>query len=286
MKTVSEFLKVMQNIYEPISVKIQKIQEYSESVKLFRLAKLDGSAFPLNEKGLVFMPGQFILAGMWGYGESPFGPASHPNDSSCIEIIVRKVGQVTSAFHSLKEGDELTLRGPYGNGYPVDFFSGKDVILVTGGCGIPPIASLIEHIISNRNDFGEVHLLYGATTPDDLLMKDRMNEWRKKINVVLTVDKPACNWDGNTGFVTDCLEHLKINPANTVAAMCGPGPMISAIENLLNPIGIPDRRIFVSMERKMQCGVGRCQHCVCGDKYVCTDGPVFNLDEIDKAWDK
>lgn len=276
----------MQNIYEPIPVKIQKIEKYSDDVKLFRMAKLNGSPFPLNKNGLVFMPGQFILAGLWGYGESPFGPASHPNDSSCMEIVVRKVGQVTSALHSLKEGDELTLRGPYGNGYPIDFFRGKDVILITGGCGIPPIASLVEYIISNRSDFLEVNLLYGATTPEDLLMKERMNEWKKRINVTLTVDKPACNWDGNTGFVTDCLEHLKINSANTVVAMCGPGPMVNAIENLLNPMGIPDRRIFVSMERKMQCGVGRCQHCVCGDKYVCVDGPVFNLDEIDKAWDK
>lgn len=275
----------MQNIYEPIPVKIQKIEKYSDSVRLLRLAKLDGGAFPLNSGGLVFTPGQFVLAGVWGYGESPFGPASHPNDSSCVEIIVRKVGQVTSALHSLKEGDELTLRGPYGNGYPIDFFRGKDVILITGGCGIPPIASLVEYIISNRSDFGEVHLLYGATTPEELLMKERMNEWKKRISVTLTVNKPACNWDGNTGLVTDCLDHLKINPANTVVAMCGPGPMVSAIENLLNPIGIPDRRIFVSMERKMQCGVGRCQHCVCGDKYVCADGPVFNLDEIDKAWD-
>jgi len=276
----------MRNIYEPIPVKIQKIEEHSDNVKLFRLAKLDGSAFPQNKDGLTFVPGQFVLAGVWGYGESPFGPASHPNDSSCIEIVVRKVGQVTSALHSLSDGDELTLRGPYGNGYPLDFFAGKDIILVTGGCGIPPIASLIEYISSNRSDFGEVHLLYGAATPEDLLMKDRMNDWRKKIDVILTVDKPVCNWEGNTGMVTDCLEHLKINPANTVAAMCGPGPMIDAIENLLNPMGISDRRIFVSRERKMQCGVGRCQHCVCGDKYVCTDGPVFNLDEIDKAWGK
>ncbi|MCR4284222.1 MAG: FAD/NAD(P)-binding protein [Parcubacteria group bacterium] len=276
----------MQNIYEPIPVKIQKIEIYSGDVKLFRMAKLDGSPFPLNQNGLVFVPGQFVLAGLWGYGESPFGPASHPNDSSCIEVVVRKVGQVTSALHSLEEGDELTLRGPYGNGYPIDFFREKDVILITGGCGIPPIASLVEYIISNRSDFGEVNLLYGATTPEDLLMKERMNEWKRRINVTLTVDKPACNWDGNTGFVTDCLEHLKINSANTVVAMCGPGPMVDAIENLLNPMGIPDRRIFVSMERKMQCGVGRCQHCVCGDKYVCVDGPVFNLDEIDKAWDK
>ncbi len=276
----------MQNIYEPIPVKIQKIEEYSDTVRLFRLAKTDGEPFSFNEDGLVFVPGQFVLAGVWGYGESPFGPASHPRDSSCLEIVVRKVGQTTSALHALSEGDELTLRGPYGNGYPIDFFRGKDIVLVTGGCGIPPIASLIEYIVSDKDDFGAVHLLYGASTPDDLLMKERMNDWRKKINVILTVDKPVCNWEGNTGMVTDCLEHLKINPANTVVAMCGPGPMVDAIENLLNPMGISDRRIFVSMERKMQCGVGRCQHCVCGDKYVCADGPVFNLDEIDKAWDK
>jgi NAD(P)H-flavin reductase len=275
----------MKNIYEPIPVKIVKIEEHSSSVKLFRFKRKDGKHFTLRKDGMVFTPGQFVLVGIWGYGESPFGPASDPRDPRHLEVVVRRVGQLTSALHSKKVGDEVTLRGPYGNGYPINFFKNKDILLITGGCGIPPIASLVEYIFDNRDDFGRVHLLYGALTPTELLMKKRMKEWKKKINIILTVDKPSCDWEGKKGRVTECLGDLAINPVNTVVAMCGPGPMVSAIENLLNPIGIPDRKIFVSMERKMACGVGRCQHCVTGTKYVCTDGPVFNLDQIDKNWD-
>ena len=275
----------MKNIYEPIPVKIADIEEYSENVKLFRLERADKKDFPKSKDNFVFTPGQFVLVGIWGWGESPFGPASDPGDSTHMNIVVRKTGQLTSALHQRKKGDEITLRGPYGNGYPIKFFTGKDILLITGGCGIPPIASLIEYIVLNRDDFGQVHLLYGAATPSDLLMKNRMKVWEKSIDIALVVDKPACDWEGRTGRVTECLKDLKINPANTVAAMCGPGPMVNAIENLLNPMGVPDRRIFVSMERKMQCGVGKCQHCVTGGKYVCADGPVFNLDQIDKNWD-
>lgn len=275
----------MQNVYEPIPVRITDIENHSESVRLFRLERTDKKRFPIRKDGFVFTPGQFVLAGVWGWGESPFGPASDPRDSTHINIVTRKTGQLTSVLFKMKKGDEMTLRGPYGNGYPIKFFTGKDVILITGGCGIPPIASLLEYIVLNREEFGLVHLFYGAATPSELLMKNRMKIWKKSINIVLTVDKPACDWEGKTGRVTECLTDLKINPGNTVAAMCGPGPMINAIENLLNPMGIPDRRIFVAMERKMQCGVGKCQHCVTGSKYVCMDGPVFNLDEIDKNWD-
>ncbi|MFQ5584364.1 MAG: FAD/NAD(P)-binding protein [Calditrichia bacterium] len=276
----------MQNIYRPIQVIIEKIEEHSSNVKLFRLKREDGKNFPRSKEGMVFVPGQFVLIGAWGYGESPFGPASDPLDSSHIDAVVRNTGgSITSALHSLKKGDLITLRGPYGKGYPIKFFVGKDILLITGGCGIPPIASLIDYIVLNRRKFGQVHLIYGAATPDDLLMKKKMRHWKKVISVMLTVDKPTCNWEGESGRVTECIADLKINPANTVAAMCGPGPMMDAIENLLNPMGIPDKRIFVSMERKMQCGVGKCQHCVTGDKYVCADGPVFSLDEIDKNWD-
>ncbi|MBI5046085.1 MAG: FAD/NAD(P)-binding protein [Candidatus Niyogibacteria bacterium] len=275
----------MQNIYAPISVKIAKIEEHSPSVKLFRLKRTDGKKFSAQKNGLIFTPGQFVLAGVWGYGEAPFGPASDPLNRNHIDIVVRKIGQTTSALHHMKEGSKITLRGPYGNGYPIENFLGKDIIMITGGCGLPPIAALIEYIINNRAKFGIVHLLYGASTPPDLLMKNRMKFWQKNIQIMLTVDKPICNWEGRTGLISECLLELKINPANTMVAMCGPGPMVNALEHLLNPMGISDKRIFISMERKMQCGVGRCQHCVTGNKYVCADGPVFNLDEIDKNWD-
>ena len=274
----------MQNIYLPTKVKILKIEELSPTVKLFRLAKLKGR-FEKNENGLSFIPGQFVLIGKIGWGESPFGPASSPYENDYIEIAVRKTGDVSSMMHNLKVGDKIDFRGPYGNGFPLDFIEGKDIVMATGGCGIPPIAALIEYIIKNIRKFNNVYLLYGAKTPEEILMKEKIKEWEKSINVMLSVDKPAERWTGYTGFVSDLVPKIKINPQNAVATMCGPGPMMNALENILRPLGISDRRIFVSMERKMQCGVGKCQHCTTGEKYVCQDGPVFYFDQIDKNWD-
>ena len=274
----------MQNIYLPTKVKILKIEELSPTVKLFSLAKLKGK-FEKNEDGLSFIPGQFVLAGKIGWGESPFGPASSPYENDYIEIAVRKTGDVSSMMHNLKVGDKIDFRGPYGNGFPLDFIEGKDIVMATGGCGIPPIAALIEYIIKNIRKFNNVYLLYGAKTPEEILMKEKIKEWEKSINVMLSIDKPMEGWTGYTGFVSDLVPKIKIDPQNAVATMCGPGPMMNALENILRPLGISDRRIFVSMERKMQCGVGKCQHCTTGEKYVCQDGPVFYFDQIDKNWD-
>ncbi|MEW5907922.1 MAG: FAD/NAD(P)-binding protein [Patescibacteria group bacterium] len=279
----------MPNIYLPTIVKITKIEEHSPTVKLFRLEKKKGE-FAKNANGLVFVPGQFVLVGKIGYGEAPFGPCSSPYEDKYIEIAVRKTGAVTNHLHSLKEKEEIALRGPYGKGFPLDFIEGKDLVAVTGGCGIPPIASLMEYIIKNniknKEKFGRIYLLYGARSPEEILMKNKIEEWKKEgINIILTIDKPAPGWNGHIGFVTDLVKEIKIDEANACATMCGPGPMMDALEKVLRPLGISDRRIFVSMERKMQCGIGKCQHCTTGDKYVCLDGPVFYYDQIDKNWD-
>lgn len=266
----------MNNLYLPKQVKITRVEMLSPTTKLLRLET--------NLAG--FIPGQFVLAGLWGYGEAPFGLTSSPYEKKFADIVVRNTGGlVTSALQNLKEGNELTLRGPYGNGFPLSFFEGKDIVMATGGSGIPPIASLIEYVIKNRKKFGRVYLLYGARSPEELLLKNKLREWRKDINVILTIDQPHPDWNGHVGFITDIIPEIEIDSKTAVAAMCGPGPMTNALEKILRPLGISDRRIFVSTERKMQCGIGKCQHCAIGDKYVCTDGPVFNFDEIDKAWD-
>jgi NAD(P)H-flavin reductase len=274
----------MENPLRPIKVKIIKLKDMSSEVKLFRL-KVTGEKFPLNKDGLVFIPGQFVIVGLWGYGEAPFGLASSPFEQDFVEIGVRKVGVVTGALHHLEEEDEMTMRGPYGNGYPLDFFVGKDLVLVTGGCGIPPIAALIEYICAKREKFGRVYLLYGAATSKDLLFKEHYATWEKSIEVILTVDKKTPDWKGHVGLVSELVRDIKITPRNTVCAMCGPGPMTKALANILRPLGVSDRRIFVSEERRMNCGIGKCQHCTTGDKYVCIDGPVFNYDQVQGNWD-
>jgi NAD(P)H-flavin reductase len=272
------------NLYKPFRVKIDKIEDHSPGVKLFRLRKKKGK-FEKNENSLVFNPGQFVLASYMGYGEAPFGVASSPFETDYMDILVNKVGTLTSAIHKLKENDEMFIRGPYGNGFPLNFIRGKEIIMITGGCGIPPMAALTNYIIRNREDFGRVYLLYGAGKPDELLLRDQLERWKEAIKVLLTVDEPDDKWQDNVGLVTDLVDEVKINYKNTVAVMCGPGPMLRGVEKVLRPLGVSDRRIFVSMERRMQCGIGKCQHCVSGDKYVCQDGPVFNFDEMEKGWD-
>lgn len=264
------------NIYLPQKVKVAKIEKISPDVKLFRLEKPGKFSF---------LPGQFALLGLWGYGEAPFAIASSPYQKN-IEFVVRNTkGKVTQALHDLKNNSFITLRGPLGNGFPVSFFEGKDVVMIAGGYGIPSIASLTEHLIKNRKKFGRVYLLYGARTPEDILLQKKIKEWRKSINVILTIDKPQPAWRECVGLVCDLIQKIEVSPTNTVAAMCGPGPMTDAMEKVLRPLGISDRRIFVNLERKMQCGAGKCQHCTTGEKYVCLDGPVFYFDEIDKNWD-
>lgn len=274
----------MSNIYEPEKVRIIKIEPQSEDAKLLRLEKKGG--FAKNEQGLVFNPGQFVLAGAFGYGEAPFGAASPPYESRYLDLVIRKVGALTEYLHQVQPGDEIFLRGPYGNGFPMDFMRGKDIVMVTGGCGIPPIAAMIEYLIVNKKDYGRPYLIYGAKTPQGILLKEKLKAWEREIKVILTVDQPDKEWSGAVGLVTELISGIEIDGQNAVAAMCGPGPMTEALEKILRPLGISDRRIFVNMERKMQCGVGRCQHCTVGDKYVCHHGPVFNFDEIDKAWDR
>jgi sulfhydrogenase subunit gamma (sulfur reductase) len=255
----------MENLYKPQKVKILKTENLSPTVKLFRI----GFFSP-------FIPGQFFLLGRVGYGEAPFGALSSPYQNKYLEFAIRKAGNTTAFLHSLKAGEEIEIRGPYGNGFDLKFIEQKDIVMVTGGSGIPPIASLAEHIVKNREKFGNVYLLYGAKTEEELLLKDRMERWQRSEIKVLTLAG---------GIVTDLLKEMKVNEQDACAVMCGPGPMADAVEKIIRPLGISDRRIFVSLERKMQCGIGKCQHCTTGKKYVCLDGPVFYYDEIEKNYD-
>lgn len=274
------------NIYLPQQVKITRIEQQSPTVKLFRLSPISRN-FKKNREGMIFIPGQFILVGNIGYGESAFGPLSSPYESEFIEIAARNTGgNVTNYLHSLNEGEIITLRGPYGNGFPLEFLGNKDVIAATGGCGIPPIAALIEYAIKNRENFGGIYLLYGAKNPEELLLKSKYENWKsKRIKIILTIDKTSPSWNGNVGFVSDMIKNINLNPLNSAVIMCGPGPMMDAMEHIFKPLGVSDRKIFVNMERKIQCGIGKCQHCTTGSKYVCLDGPVFYYDQVENNWD-
>lgn len=276
----------MENIYLPQKVIVADIEEQSPTVKLFRLKKEKGN-FELNDKKMSYIPGQFVIVGQIGYGEAPYGLLSSPYQNEYFEIAVRKTGGlVTNYLHSVKVGDSITLRGPYGNGFPLGFFEIKDIVLATGGCGIPPIAGLIEHIIHDRERFGDVHLIYGSKNPEEILLKKRLEEWKQKdINVLLTIDKPDPTWNGHVGFVADLAKEIKINPDRTMIMMCGPGPMVNSLLKVFLPLGVSAKDILTSEERKMQCGIGKCQHCTTGSKYVCLNGPVFSYEQIQQNHD-
>jgi sulfhydrogenase subunit gamma (sulfur reductase) len=255
----------MENIYLPKTVKIKKVEALSPTVKLFRL-----------EPGIGFIPGQFFMLGKIGYGEAPFEILSSPYEKKYMEFAIRAAGNLTNFLHTVKSGDEIEIRGPFGNGFPLDFMENKDIVMVSGGSGIPPISALTEYIIHNREKFKNVYLLYGSKTEDEILLKDRFENWEKNGVRVLTLAG---------GFVTELVKDIDVDEQNAVCLMCGPGPMTDAVEKVIRPLGISDRRIFVSIERRMQCGIGKCQHCTTGTKYACIDGPVFYYDEIDKNHD-
>jgi len=275
------------NSYLPVEVKIIKIEQQSPTIKLIRIKKTKG-LFPRNSLGMTFIPGQFVMLGLWGYGEAPFDPASSPFEDKFLDMLIANVGTLTSAIHKLKTGDKLTLRGPYGNGYPLEVLrgsAGKDLLMIAGGYAIASIGALAEYLLIHRQKFNNLYLLYGASDPQNILFKNQLKKWGKKIKVLLTVDKPLPGWKGSVGLVSELIKEVKINPSNTVAIMAGPDVMMKALEKILIPLGVSSHKIYFNQTRKMQCGVGKCQHCVIGDKYVCKDGPVFCCDEINKYWD-
>jgi len=260
------------NIYIPLSGKIEKITQLSSDVRLFKI-KTD---VPID-----YIPGQFFMVSVWGAGEVPISVASLPEKNRTIEFCIRKIGGVTSAIHSLDTGHTIGLRGPYGNGFPVDMSKGRDVVLVAGGIGIAPIRPLMQQFIKNRQEVGKVTLLYGSRTPDEIIFRDEVEDWEKNgITVVLTVDKGNDNWNGNIGLVTRFWPEVRTNFKKAVAYICGPEVMIKAAMQDLFFLGMPDEKIITTLEAHMKCGVGKCGHCYAGPKYICADGPVFSYREI------
>jgi NAD(P)H-flavin reductase len=223
------------------------------------------------------------MAGLPGYGEGPFSICSEPDPiAKGIEFCIRAVGNLTNAMHRLKKGDTLWVRGPFGRGFSVSEFSGKDIVFVAGGIGIVPMRSLIKAVISLGNaDKGGITLICGAKTPEELLFAGEMEEWvRKGVDLRLTIDKPSPGWKGNVGVVTTMLQGLKLRPERTMAVIIGPPVMYKFVILGLREKGIPYENMLVSLERRMKCGVGKCGHCQIQSVYCCQEGPVFRLSEL------
>jgi len=243
-------------------------------------------AFKFNEKGLDFdfLPGQFVEVSLFGFGEVPLGLASSPTRRETIEVSVKRMGQVTSQIHKLTSGDTIGIRGPYGNGWPLDMLHGQHILIIGGGIGLSPLRSLIDYIMDKRDEFGDMKILYGSRTPGDLVYKNLLRSWNEDATteVFCTVDIGTADWEGDVGVVTALFEKANISPENTIVITCGPPIMIKFVTMGLERLGFSDTEIITSMEKMMKCGVGKCGHCNLGSKYVCLDGPVFSYHELKK----
>jgi len=269
-------------IHVPRSATIKKITPFNELDSLFEI-ELD------DKKPLGHKPGQFVEVSIFGYGEAPFGISTPPGNTPVFEIMVRQVGNVTKKLCSLKPGDKVGIRGPLGNGFDVKSFEGKTLLFTSGGTGMVPMRSLINYVLDSkqRDKFKEIIILYGAKRPKEITFLGDVDRWKKirDVQCELTVDRcePSECWDGCTGLITTLFPKIqadKLDTKNTIAVVIGPPVMYKFVIKCLQTLGIPNENIYVSLERRMKCGVAKCGHCQINGIYVCKEGPVFNYEKL------
>ena len=229
-----------------------------------------------------FKPGQFNMLYVYGLGEVPISISGDPGHPGKMVHTVRAYGSVTSKMMHLKKGDGLGVKGPLGNGWPIEKLSGQDILLCAGGIGLAPLRPVIYYILAQRERYGQVTLLYGERTPADLIYRRQIEKWRGRfdVDIHITVDSARGGWHGNVGVVTSLIPRIRCDPANTFALICGPEIMMAYTIEALNHRGLADKQIYISMERNMKCGVGFCGHCQLGPIFICKDGPVFLFSEV------
>jgi NAD(P)H-flavin reductase len=261
----------------PRPTEITRVIRETPDTLTFRLAP---------EGGHPFVPGQFNMLYLRGVGELPISISGDPAEPDVLQHTIRAVGGVSIAMQALRKGDRLGVRGPYGNAWPVEEARGKDVLIVAGGLGLAPLRPAIHHLVANRAQYRRVGLLYGARTPEDMLYPRELERWAAKdVWVQTTVDRRQIGWSGNVGVVTSLFRNLSLDPACTVAMVCGPEVMMRFAIRDLAALGLPPDAMWVSMERNMKCGVGLCGGCQYGPLHVCKDGPVFRFDRVAHLFD-
>ncbi|MDP8217184.1 MAG: FAD/NAD(P)-binding protein [Candidatus Theseobacter exili] len=264
------------DIYLPEMATVVKAESMTE-MEYFLELKMDSG----NDLG--HMPGQFAEISIPGIGEAPISVSSSPTQRGSFEMVVRKVGNVSNAIHGLKPDDKVGVRGPYGTNFPVeDAMKGKDILFVCGGIGLVPVRSVINYVLDNRKDYGNVTILVGTKSPSERLFLDDINKWKSRddITFIETVDRKDETWTGNIGVITTLFPKISINPANTVTIICGPPIMYKFVILELEKLGMADENVYVSLERRMKCGVGKCGHCQINGLYTCVDGPVFRFADV------
>jgi NAD(P)H-flavin reductase len=270
------------NIYLPSIAVIDEIRDEINEVKTFFYHFEDKEQ---EKKFKAFMPGQFAMVSIFGAGEIALSLPSSPTEDRLF-FTSRQVGGVTKAMHSLKRGDTFAVRGPYGNGFPMKHYEGQNLIIVAGGIGLIPLRSVIMYALHNRSRYEKIQVFYGSRTPKDLMYTENLKQWQSNngFECYLTVDKADEAWKGNVGVVGSLFKKpgVEMPVNNTTVFVCGPPIMFRFVLADLEKMGFQDRNMVSTLERYMKCGVGKCGHCCIGVAYVCTDGPVFTLEQIRK----
>ena len=271
----------MPNPYIPILTKVKSIvsENKVKDIKTFELEFQKEEEY----KNFDYIPGQFAEISIIGKGECPIGIASSPTEEGTIKFTIKKMGTVTSMFH---RSDTIGVRGPLGNGWPMEELKGKNIVVIGGGFAFSTLRSLVLYVLDkkHREDFGDLTVIYGNRDSSEVLYQDILEEWEKRddINVVLTIDRAEEIWTRKVGFVAAIVKEVAPSPDNAVAIICGPPIMIRTAVDELVKIGWSDENILNSLEMRMKCGIGKCGRCNIGKKYVCIDGPVFSLAELKK----
>ncbi len=264
----------MTNPYAYTEAEILNITDETQNIKTFTLAprsKID------------FRAGQFMDVTMPGIGEAPFTPSSNHNSAEKLDFTIMRAGRVTSLIHNAKVGDIVGVRGPYGLGYPLDEFKSRELFIVGGGVGLAPLRALLYALFNEVNDYKKIILKYGSKTSKDIVYSHEIESWKNKaphVDIEISVDKGDEEWKGNVGLVTTLLRPGAVDVTTAAAIVCGPPIMMKFVTFKLLELGFKDSAIYLSMEKNMSCGIGKCGHCRIGPYYACKDGPVFTYDKI------
>jgi NAD(P)H-flavin reductase/formate hydrogenlyase subunit 6/NADH:ubiquinone oxidoreductase subunit I len=272
---IAKEARAQAELYVPQPAKLVKVTTLGAKEKVFEFKLKSG-------KSLGHRPGQFVEISIPGFGEAPISVSSSPTRGDTFQLAIRNVGNITGAIHDLKEGAVVGIRGPFGNGFPLEALAGKDLLFLCAGIGLFPLRSLIQYVLDKRDAYGRVIILSAARTPSDMRFTGEQAEWSKRSDVEFldTVDKADATWKGNVGVITTLIPKVKIDPRKTAAVVVGPPIMYRFAIVELKKRDIPDENIVMSLERRMKCGVGKCGHCQINGVYVCQEGPVFNLAQL------
>lgn len=263
----------------PIVCKVKKIISQTDDVKTFVVVNLE------DKKPFIHKPGQCAMISLPPYGEAMISITSSPTNNDYLEFSIKNVGSLTSMLHQIDEGQQILVRGPFGRPFPVESdLLNKNLIIIGGGIGIAPVRSVINYVLDNRHNYKSLNIVYGTRNETQFVNYDEIiNVWKNAENtfVHLTIDKKiGNNWNGNVGFIPDFVEKLNFNNSSTVI-LCGPPIMIKLTLNKLLSMGFKKENIYTTLEMRMKCGIGKCGRCNIGNKFVCKDGPVFRMDELE-----